>query len=813
MTGADSMLGDYVCTLPMHGQAAEDDTFAWDSAGAAVVSHPAEFTVAFRQELGEALALLGPKAPAPVLMRLVSAFALLRSARAAARGTPVALSSTLPSPAHPVYPLAREAMRKLDATPGGTDVPMSAAVAHLLQCMGPGAFTTITADEAAKEIDGLTGVHGNLDPQHRSLPTRMGSELDPLRHGLATFDPESLTRWVRTGLTQFPLPLDGLDLSPEPTATSVGPRELEGVLDAWEAAGDQDGLASVSQRLRAAVRLPRPEPTPADLDHGGLGDITNRGTPERLLLSELAHDDEVLVARIVLGEALYSERAAEPLANFPGRRVIIDAGIRTWGRARIYVNAAALALGCGATGPQQTTFFRAGVTSLEPADLGSEAGLLEHLGVQNATTHPGAALACLGGTTSDQDVLITTHRALADPAFQALLVAHTGRGNAITLVAVDGDGHIKTLRADDNGARLLRAAHVPHEDPGAARTATSVASPVTEGRMPAIVQFSPLPLRVGVPIERARAVVVRGKTLVLTRDRRLVLFESNGPDRPTTDVATELAVLPWGDCVAFGKHGSGIIVAIWSAQTEQLVIALGDGGRPPQAHVYRVGSRPRLSAVAGQIRVDTDEGHFHAKGPKLLRVPVDPSAAPLDVTRTETEALSAIRPLAQLTRMDGATIERSTDGAPMALILQRRTSAWRIPLEGDFVIQPTAEQAGEEAERRGPRYGFSRDGTAAGAMARFLTLAQLPAGVALWHDRRGLLHVQPSERGLGELTLALRHAGPISWWHAHPGARGVSDTRSGGPHALETRADAGAGFRVQGWLRAVLASALKGESA
>ena len=98
-----------------------------------------------------------------------------------------------------------------------------------------------------------------------------------------------------------------------------------------------------ARELLAALRLPRPLVVREDLPIGGVADLTNRGDLDRLLLSELAHDDLTLATRVALNEALYMRR--EPPLGEPPRTLwlLLDSGVRLWGWPRVFATAAALA--------------------------------------------------------------------------------------------------------------------------------------------------------------------------------------------------------------------------------------------------------------------------------------------------------------------------------------------------------------------------------------------------------------------------------------------------------------------------------------
>src|SRR4029450_3053531 len=72
------------------------------------------------------------------------------------------------------------------------------------------------------------------------------------------------------------------------------------------------GLAQLTHRLIAALNIPMHAHGSSSQFFGGVSDITNRGNFDRLLLSELAHDDLSLMARLANNEALYLRREELP---------------------------------------------------------------------------------------------------------------------------------------------------------------------------------------------------------------------------------------------------------------------------------------------------------------------------------------------------------------------------------------------------------------------------------------------------------------------------------------------------------------------
>ncbi|MEM8713760.1 MAG: hypothetical protein AAGG01_22690, partial [Planctomycetota bacterium] len=150
-----------------------------------------------------------------------------------------------------------------------------------------------------------------------------------------------------------------------------------------------EAISRMARTLVAAVRLPLPGATPKDVAVGGVADIANRGSLERLLISELGHDDEVLAARLVLGEALFLQRESASRPRAPERHVLVDASIRAWGTTRLVQAAAALAVLRGAPPDISCAMWVARSGSLERVDDASDEALA--LGLSELGSAPSLA--------------------------------------------------------------------------------------------------------------------------------------------------------------------------------------------------------------------------------------------------------------------------------------------------------------------------------------------------------------------------------------------------------------------------------------
>ncbi|MCB9261975.1 MAG: hypothetical protein H6607_06345 [Flavobacteriales bacterium] len=96
--------------------------------------------------------------------------------------------------------------------------------------------------------------------------------------------------------------------------------------------------------LLAGLRIPVHHSEPGIQPMGGTADISNKGDLSRLLLSELANDDDTLMLRLANQEALYLERETPPKRSNKTRYILIDVSLKNWGSPKIMAYAVALAL-------------------------------------------------------------------------------------------------------------------------------------------------------------------------------------------------------------------------------------------------------------------------------------------------------------------------------------------------------------------------------------------------------------------------------------------------------------------------------------
>lgn len=430
-----------------------------------------------------------------------------------------------------------------------------------------------------------------LDSELSDVSGRYVRQIHIVAEGLKRHTAESLALRLRTGLDALPNEIDA-DL---PTAERA--RRLIEDLSRDREFG---AVARAARELMAAVRLPRRLGEREQLALGGVADITNRGPLDRLLLSELAHDDLTLAVRVALNEALYLRREP-PLREPPGTlALLLDSGVRLWGVPRVLATAVALALVARDKPHSEVLAWRAHGRQLLAVDLLSRNGLTLHLGALETTAQPGESIAAFAEAVTpggqNQSVLITHRDALEDPEFRRALADHPGAPGFVA--TVDREGHFEL-----HALPLARRPPVCAADLDLAavfddKTGVPPINAEIDPNLPAIFGVSPFPFLLPIAGKlNDWAKADDGFTYALLNDRRLVQFRDQ-----RTGARVLASDLPggktmWLDCVAEVVH---LVKAAASQRPARLVsVPLPDG--PARVVALAIGGDLRAVHRSGEV--------------------------------------------------------------------------------------------------------------------------------------------------------------------------------------------------------------------
>jgi len=400
--------------------------------------------------------------------------------------------------------------------------------------------------EARAILRGMQGLLNDAELTDPEVPSASGScirQIHIVAEGLKVHTEQSLALRLRTGLDSLPQEID------ENLPNAERARQLIEELSRDREFG---AVARAARELMAAVRLPRRLGEREQLAIGGVADITNRGPLDRLLLSELAHDDLTLSVRVALNEALYLRREP-PMREPPGTlALLLDSSVRLWGVPRVLATAVALALIARDKQRSDVLAWRAHGKELHAVDLLSRHELTQHLGTLETMAHPGEALSAFAEAIApgdqNQSVLITHRDVLDDPDFRRTLAEHPEAPGFIATVDRAGRFELHALplarRPPLCEADLDLATVFPEE------SVVPLIKPEIDPALPAIFGVRPFPFLL--PLAGKVDYWIKaydGFNYALLNDRRLVQFrdQQKGARELASDLTSGKTV--WMDVI------------------------------------------------------------------------------------------------------------------------------------------------------------------------------------------------------------------------------------------------------------------------
>lgn len=382
------------------------------SDNAAVITWSDEGTVAFREEIRMVLEALAPQGLPPFgAVVLLLAACRNRVPDEAQVQSKVKIGDAKGSQLR----LALDQLARVSRMPGelNTGTRARCVLAEAVFEASPEARRTAAAavlDALQHPLDAMALADGGS--------TDLMRDVFLVARGLRTLTAESLSLRLRTGLDALPRAAQPVK---EERRELLASDRTRGWLDELARDSELGSVARAARDLMAALRLPRRLGGEWEMAAGGVADLSQRGSLDRLLLSELAHDDLTLSVRVALNEALYLQR--EPPKREPPARlaVLLDSGIRTWGVARLLTVAVGLAVLANEGRDREVKIWRATRGGVVPVDLLSREGLIDHLSALETGAHPGGAIPsfreAVGDEVGQRWIVVTQSDVMQDPDF------------------------------------------------------------------------------------------------------------------------------------------------------------------------------------------------------------------------------------------------------------------------------------------------------------------------------------------------------------------------------------------------------------
>ncbi|MEI6948299.1 hypothetical protein V9K67_13970 [Paraflavisolibacter sp. H34] len=623
------------------------------------------------------------------------------------------------------------------------------------QTMDPEAATRLVAEWDSGRLDAslFTGARAPKEITEQVFL----QDLTGLYNAFIVFpDRETLEHRIRTGL----------DKAPEPAEIGLPQKEGADWRTELEADPRTAGLSRLARHLEAALHIPMHAHGSGDQPLGGVSDITNRGNYDRLLLSELAHDDLSLVARLANNEALFLRREEPPAPDNRTRTLLVDTSLKMWGTPRVFALAAALALGRNTGRGTTVQAYALGGTTVEALDLQSKEGVLRALERLDPALHCTVALAAF---LKDSDLPQTSQTVLitGEGADLHLQAAPELQQRLSFLLTVGRQGRLELYELVEGRRKRVTSALLDLDEllfAPVAPASTQQKSPPAFMRQPASPLYFPT-ARVRVQPDQAWHHPDLG-VVVVTQDQRVLHWPQK--DKGAREIipfieAGQYSLGPVGKtgwCLAVSQ-AAGTRLRLYSqatqnapwdscdlsqkiSDTEEVKKIVFDGMTPA---VFVQLSRRVLSVdpVQGTVR----DCQAHKDWRPLAGV------APLPVYEASCIRKYIQKGYSVLTRIQELYIDHNQQLCLDHRALRPVSGALKLMTRDGATVKKTEPLADEPVTLEGyadPRMSFRR-----------LSWAD---GSEILLDPRGFLHLRSSNAALPEMTLTLIVDKPLAAWAA-----------------------------------------------
>ena len=320
-------------------------------------------------------------------------------------------------------------------------------------------------------------------------------DLMTLIQGLVHVEAERLTLLRETGVESLPT-AESIELPDDSAPTSSD------LFSELESDSELYMLGRAARQLYSVLSLPQPSFIESELQQGGVSDIANRGPLDRLLLSELAHDDLTLAVRVAVNEAMYLRRESPPQNRQRQQIIVLDCGLRSWGLPRLIGTAMGLALVARADDSIEPTVFCAHKGQLESISLSSREEIAEHLKTLRpeldlTDSLPGIE-AMLSESETECDLVLVTNNATAESSSLSTAINQSkllsnAKLSRLFVGSVAHRGDTKLIEINHLGRKPIKQLvfdvdRLKEHAPSRKRTATDV------GDLPAFFGLEEMPL-------------------------------------------------------------------------------------------------------------------------------------------------------------------------------------------------------------------------------------------------------------------------------------------------------------------------------
>src|SRR5579859_1089854 len=207
----------------------------------------------------------------------------------------------------------------------------------------------------------------------------------------------------------------------------------------------------------SGLNIPIHHRVPGEQPLGGFSDLSNKGSFDKLLVSEFANDEWLLLSRLANNEALFLHREIPPGADDLRRILLLDISLKSWGTPKVLAYAVLLAIARHPRTDIPCTAFAVG-DDCYPIAFDTVDDLIGSLKRLDGCLHPAGGLAKFFGKRTGKDkleiIFIAPPDSHAHPAVKKVVSDHYSAFRY--WVAVGREGEIDLYKNQNNSRRLIQ---------------------------------------------------------------------------------------------------------------------------------------------------------------------------------------------------------------------------------------------------------------------------------------------------------------------------------------------------------------------
>jgi ribosomal protein L7/L12 len=223
-------------------------------------------------------------------------------------------------------------------------------------------------------------------------------------------------------------------------------------------------LGVLIKPIWAGFKIPIFNSHPSEQPLGGVSDLSNRGSFDRLLVSEFANDDLLFMSRLANNEALYLHREMPPITDKMDRVILIDVSLNAWGTPKTLAHAIYLAISKHPKHINEANAYVVG-NNYESIKHNNVGEIIDGLQKVEATLNASLGLAAFFADNKNNKLLeiffITTSESLKHVDVQKQLIEHNTAFKYI--ITTNKKGEIDFYSNKKNARKHLQTIKLPLE--------------------------------------------------------------------------------------------------------------------------------------------------------------------------------------------------------------------------------------------------------------------------------------------------------------------------------------------------------------